>query len=90
MKLPAPTLDGLGGWPAVLARLVSGGHLAEQEARAAMADILEGNATPAQIAAFIFGMRCKGETVEEMTGLVGAMIDAADRVLVPDSLPTAW
>ena len=86
LKLPGPTLDGLGGWPAVLARLVSGGHLTEQEARAAMADILEGNATPAQIAAFIFGMRCKGETVEEMTGLVGAMIDAADRVLVPDSL----
>ena len=51
-----------------------------------MADILHGNATPAQIAAFIFGMRCKGETVEEMTGLVGAMIDAADRVGVPDSL----
>jgi anthranilate phosphoribosyltransferase len=83
---PGATLDGLGGWPAVLARLVSGGHLGQDEARAAMADILEGNATPAQIAAFIFGMRCKGETVEEMTGLVGAMVDAADRVLVPDSL----
>ena len=48
--------------------------------------MLEGNATPAQIAAFIFGLRCKGETVEEMTGLVAAMLAASERVVVPDEL----
>jgi anthranilate phosphoribosyltransferase len=35
--------------------------------------VLEGNATAAQIAAFVAGLRTKGETVEEMTGLVRAM-----------------
>ena len=35
--------------------------------------MLEGNATVAQIAAFIAGLRTKGETVEEMTGLVRAL-----------------
>ena len=48
--------------------------------------MLEGNASPAQIAAFVFGLRCKGETVEEMTGLVAAMLAASERVVVPEGL----
>jgi anthranilate phosphoribosyltransferase len=76
-----------GGWPAILGRLAAGADLAPTEAGAAMAEVLEGNATSAQIAAFVFGLRCKGETVEEMTGLVAAMLAAAERVVVPD--PTA-
>ncbi len=83
---PRPTLDDLGGWPAVLARLASGADLSTQEARAALADVLDGNATSAQIAAFVFGLRCKGESVEEMTGLVSAMLDAAEKVVVPEEL----
>jgi anthranilate phosphoribosyltransferase len=79
----AVTLEQLGGWPFVLGRLSSGGDLTSAEAGAALADVLEGNATPSQLAAFIFGLRCKGETVEEMTGLVQAMIDAAEAVPVP-------
>jgi anthranilate phosphoribosyltransferase len=76
-------------WPAVLSRLASGHDLAESDAAAAMAEVLEGNATPAQIAAFIFGLRCKGETVEEMTGMVGAMLSASERVPLPASLSAA-
>lgn len=76
----------LGGWPGVLGRLAAGRHLSAEEAAAALSDILEGNATPAQIAAFIFGLRCKGETVEEMTGLVAAMLAASERVLVDPAL----
>jgi len=45
-----------------------------------MADILEGNATSAQIAAFIVALRIKGEAVEEMAGLVEAMQDACEPV----------
>jgi anthranilate phosphoribosyltransferase len=56
------------GWPLLLGRLSSGDDLTAGEAAAALADALEGNATPSQLAAFIFGLRCKGETVEEMTG----------------------
>lgn len=48
--------------------------------------MLEGNATPAQVAAFVFGLRCKGETVEEMTGLVSAMLAASERVVVDPEL----
>jgi len=64
-------------WPPVLDRLMAGGDLAGEEARAAMTEIMSGRADPAQIAAFIVSLRTKGETVEEMTGLVRAMLDAA-------------
>src|SRR5450631_125793 len=89
MTLPSPSevsLEDLGGWPFVLGRLSSGQHLSAVEAAAALADVLDGNATPSQLAAFIFGLRCKGETVEEMTGLVGAMTTAALAVPVSDDL----
>jgi anthranilate phosphoribosyltransferase len=76
----ALTLDDLGGWRGVLGRVAAGSDLSADEAGAALADILEGNATPAQIAAFMFGLRCKGETVEEMSGMVAAMLAASEPV----------
>jgi len=42
-----------------------------------MNEIMSGEATPAQIAGFIVALRSKGETADEMTGLVEAMYDAA-------------
>ena len=74
------TLDDLGGWPAVLGPLTQRRDLPFDHARAAMADVLAGNATPAQIAGFIVGLRMKGETVDELSGLLDAMLDAAERV----------
>jgi anthranilate phosphoribosyltransferase len=79
-------LDGLGGWPYVLGRLAAGRDLTGTEAATALAEVLEGSATPAQTAAFMFGLRCKGETVEEMSGMVGAMLAAAERVPVAAEL----
>jgi anthranilate phosphoribosyltransferase len=79
-------LAALGGWPFVLGRLAAGESLSAAEARAALAEVLAGEATPSQLAAFIFALRCKGETVEEMTGLVQAMLDAAETVPVDDQL----
>ncbi len=76
-------LDDLGGWPFILGRLSSRQDLTAFETAAALADVLAGNATPSQLAAFIFGLRCKGETVEEMTGLLRAMSEAAELVPVP-------
>jgi anthranilate phosphoribosyltransferase len=80
------TLEELGGWPFVLGRLASRADLSAAEAAAALTDVLEGNATPSQLAAFMFGLRCKGETVEEMTGLVRAMVGASEPVPVPEAL----
>ena len=80
------TLASLGGWPAVLRPLLAGDDLTSVQAAAAMAEVLEGAATPAQTAALIVGLRCKGETVAEMTGLVGAMVQAATAVHLPPGL----
>jgi anthranilate phosphoribosyltransferase len=67
------TLSVLGGWPAILGKILSCQDLTADEASAALDSVLEGTATPAQIAAFVAGLRTKGEAVEEMTGLVRAM-----------------
>ena len=74
------------GWPAVLGTLSAGGDLTPERAHAAMAEILEGAATPAQIAGFMVALRMKGETVDELTGLLDAMLDAAERVELPASV----
>ena len=53
--------------------VVEGRNLTEAEAIAVMREIMEGSASPAQIAAFIVGLRMKGETVEEITGCARVM-----------------
>ena len=75
-----PPLGELGGWPAILRLLLAGDDLTADQAAAALADVLDGAATSAQLAAFLVGLRMKGETVEEMSGLVTAMLDAAEHV----------
>ena len=78
------TLSELGGWPTLLGRLVEGGDLTTEEAHAALGAILAGDATPAQTAGLIVALRQKGETVAELDGLVGAMLDAAAPIELPD------
>ena len=63
-----------GGWPGALARVMSGESLSEDEAAAVIGEVLDGAATPAQTAAMLVALRIKGETVEEMTGFVRAML----------------
>ncbi|HEX2042450.1 MAG TPA: anthranilate phosphoribosyltransferase [Acidimicrobiales bacterium] len=79
----APSLAELGGWPAVLGVLTSGRDLTADQAGAALADVLQGSATPAQIAGFCIALRMKGETVEEMTGLLRTMLAYAQPVTLP-------
>lgn len=64
-------------WPTTLTSVMSGRDLTRDAAAAAMAQIMHGVATPSQISAFIAALRTKGESAEEMAGLVDAMMDAA-------------
>jgi anthranilate phosphoribosyltransferase len=64
-------------WPGVLGPLTGGADLSQEQAHAAMTEIMAGRAEPTQIAAFIVSLRAKGETVDEMVGLVTAMYDVA-------------
>jgi anthranilate phosphoribosyltransferase len=53
--------------------LVSGKSLSFEEASGAMGEIMGGEATPAQIGAFLTALRVKGETADEIAGLASVM-----------------
>jgi anthranilate phosphoribosyltransferase len=56
-----------------IGHVATGRYLGFQEAHDAMADLMEGKATPAQIGAFLLGLRMKGEGPEEIAGMATAM-----------------
>jgi anthranilate phosphoribosyltransferase len=70
-------------WPAVLGTLIRGEDLTADEAAWAMNEIMDGAATPAQIAGFGVALRIKGETPGEVTGLAEAMLAHATPVSIP-------
>ena len=73
-------------WPDVFARLLDGHHLNQDHARAVMGNIMAGEATEAQIAAFLTVLRSKGETADEMTGFVAAMRAAARSIEIDEPI----
>jgi anthranilate phosphoribosyltransferase len=81
----SPTIDDLGGWPALLTRLLDHHHLTATEARVAMSTILAGDATPAQLIGFVVALRAKGESAEELSGLLDAVLAAAELVPLTDA-----
>ena len=56
-----------------ISKVAEGENLSQEEAAAAMSEIMTGDATPAQIACFITALRLKGETVDEITGCAKVM-----------------
>ncbi len=76
-------MDARTTWPAVLGALIRGEHLAADEAAWAMNEIMDGAATPAQIAGFGVALRIKGETPGEVAGLAQAMLDHATPIAIP-------
>lgn len=56
-----------------IATAIDGRSLTEEAAHEAMAAIMDGQVTPAQLAGFLVAMRMKGETIEELTGFARAM-----------------
>lgn len=77
-----------------IAKVVERQDLTEEEAHQAMGTIMDGEASPAQIASFVTGLRMKGETIQEITGFARAMraravhIEAKDGEWVLDTCGT--
>ena len=71
--------------------LASGHDLSREDAASVLVEVMNGNASEVQIAAFLIALRTKGETVEELAGLAEAMRSFAARVEVgrDDLLDTA-
>jgi anthranilate phosphoribosyltransferase len=65
------------GLAEAIGRIAAGGVLERGEARAVMDEILAGKATPAQLGAFLVGLRVRGETVDEVAGFVESLRAAA-------------
>ncbi|WP_167046177.1 anthranilate phosphoribosyltransferase [Salinibacterium sp. ZJ454] len=64
-------------WPQLLTELLNGTDLSISESAWAMREIMEGRATPAQLAAFLVALRAKGETVDELVGFRDAILEQA-------------
>lgn len=63
-----------------IAKLVRGEDLNKKEVELAMEEIMTGQASPAQIAAFLTALRIKGETIDEITGAAEIMRRHATKI----------
>jgi anthranilate phosphoribosyltransferase len=83
---PLADIAAIGGWAGVISQLLAGRDLDLHTAHVAMDAILSGDATPAQIAGFAVALRAKGESSEELTGLLNSVVRAATTVPLPRDL----
>jgi anthranilate phosphoribosyltransferase len=67
-----------------LTTIVEGGTLTLEEASIAMGAVMDGEATPAQLAALLMGLRMRGETVDELAGFATAMRERVVHVQAPE------
>ena len=79
-------MDARTTWPALLSALIRGDSLTADESEWAMNEIMEGAATPSQIAGFGVALRIKGTSVAEMTGLARSMLAHATPISLPGRL----
>ena len=68
---------------AALAAVIDGGTLDRDQAHRAMGAVMDGESTPAQLAALLVALRMRGETVDELVGFASAMRDRVVRVDAP-------
>src|SRR6266498_2053706 len=76
-------MDSRTTWPSLIGALIRGDTLTSDETSWAMNEIMDGAATPSQIAGFGVALRAKGETAGEVSGLAQAMLDHATPVRIP-------
>ena len=69
-------------WPGILGSLTNGDDLSIAEADWAMRSVMEGEATSAQLAGLLVGLRMKGETVDEIVGFRDAVLENAQPLAV--------
>ncbi len=69
-------------WPEILTSLIARTDLSSEQTAWAMDEILAGEATPVQIAGFAVALRAKGETIDELEGLVEGMYEHATPLVV--------
>jgi len=79
-------IEEVGGWATLLLKISAGTDLSLNEARAAMHTVLQGEATSAQIAALVMGLRTKGESAVELEGMLSEVRAASARVDLPASI----
>jgi anthranilate phosphoribosyltransferase len=79
-------MDSRTTWPTLIGALIKGEALTADEAAWAMNEIMEGAATPVQIAGFGVALRIKGETVAELSGLADSMLAHATPLAIPGPL----
>ena len=68
-----------------LPKLINREDLSQSEAEIVMNQIMSGDATPAQIGAYLIALRMKGETVDEITGSARAMRTHSLKVTLPEN-----
>lgn len=76
-------IDGVHRWSDVIGRLVAGEDLSSGEAQEVMNAVLRGEASPSQISAFMVALRAKGETDDELQGMLSSVLAASLRVELP-------
>ena len=69
-------------WPALIRALIGRRALTAEQTAWAMNEIMEGAASPAQIAGFGVALRAKGETAAEMSGLAASMLAHATPISI--------
>jgi anthranilate phosphoribosyltransferase len=70
-------------WPELIRALIGRQPLSAAQTTWAMNEIMDGAASPAQIAGFGVALRAKGETAEEMSGLAAGMLAHATPITIP-------
>lgn len=68
-----------------LEKIIAGEHLSFEDSYAAMTEIMNGNVNNSQLAAFLIGLKSKGETAEEIAGSAQAMRDKSIKINCSDN-----
>lgn len=73
-------------WPQLISALLRSEELSHDDTAWAMGEIMAGSATPVQIAAFAVALRAKGESPDEIAGLVSTMLAVARPLNLPNAV----